>query len=636
MKKHFIIGTAGHVDHGKSTLIKALTGIETDRLKEEQKRGITIELGFAWLDLPDGGKAGIVDVPGHERFVHHMLAGAGGVDLALLVVAADEGVMPQTREHLEILKLLDIPRGMIVLTKTDLVEPDWLDLAEEDIRAAVQGSVFAEAPIFRVSAYTGAGIEELRQAIFAELARLPEKDVSLPFREAIDRVFTMGGFGTVITGTAISGKVTRGDTLMLYPSEKEVRVRTVQVHDEEQESAWAGQRTALNLAGVSREEVARGEVLAKPGSMDPSLLVEARVQVSQLSPFSLKTGSSVHFHYGSAETLARVRLYGEKELAAGESGLVRFSFESPIALKYGDPYVIRFLSPLMTIGGGHILDPAPQNLKIHEDEWPDAMRAAASKEPGERLLYAIDNASPHFLPVDMAFRRSGTDLLPEEGRKALLQGLEKDGKIYFLKDKVWLSTTFLNKLAQRCQQVLARFHEKEPFKSGMRREALRTSLLSDVRLDYSDRILEFLGERGTLLLKENGLVALPDFSLELSPEQIRAEDAIEATYKAAGLAPADASEIISQYPKKLVPEALISHLIDTGRLVRLDSELNLAAAVFAQAKEDAIALIREQGSLKLADFRDHLGTSRKFAIAILDALDRANITRLVGEERVLL
>ena len=297
--KHIIIGTAGHVDHGKSCLIKALTGIDPDRLKEEKKRGITIELGFAWLDLPDGGKAGIVDVPGHERFVHNMLAGAGGVDLALLIVAADEGVMPQTREHLDILQLLEVKQGILVVTKKDLVDPDWLELAEEDIREEVKGTFLEKAPLFAVSSYTGEGIDELRQEIFHQIEGLSGKDDEAPMRQAIDRVFTMGGFGTVVTGTMLEGQVHVGNTLTLYPENEDVRVRSIQVHGEDKEAAYAGQRAAINLAQVSRQDVERGNVLAAPGSMDVSSLLDVRIDMLKDSPYELKNKSRVHFHHGA-------------------------------------------------------------------------------------------------------------------------------------------------------------------------------------------------------------------------------------------------------------------------------------------------------------------------------------------------
>lgn len=633
--KHVIIGTAGHVDHGKSSLIKVLTGLETDRLKEEQKRGITIELGFAYLDLPNGSKAGIIDVPGHERFVHNMLAGAGGIDLALLVIAADEGVMPQTEEHLEILRLLDIKHGLIALTKTDLADPDWIDLVEETVKEEVQGTFFEHSPIHRVSAYTGEGVDELRQAIFKAIEELPEKDPALPFREPIDRVFSVEGFGTVITGTVFEGTVMPGDKLMVYPQEQEVRVRTVQVHDEKQEAAYAGQRTAINLAQVSADEIKSGEILAAPNSLDLSQNLDVRVRISDKSPFTIKNRSRLHFHYGSAEAICQIRLLGKEELLAGEEALARLNFQEDVVLKYGDPFVLRFFSPTVTVGGGHVLDPSPRTMRIKDGPWQERLEQLVYASPQERLLAAIDTGSPYFASLDQALRRSGLASQPKHNQDQAVEELLSKEDIYKLADTVYVSTNFIEDMAKSSDRILSKYHQENPLKSGLRRESMRTSLLPEVRIDYTDKILDLL-IKADLIKEQNGLISLTDFSLDLSDDQKALQDKIVADYLAAGFSPPDDDEIIAKYPGKEPVNGLLSNLIDVGRLIRLDDKINIHPEYLEKAKKFAIEKIQAEGSLKLADFRDYIDSSRKYALAILDYFDRIKLTRMQGDVRILL
>lgn len=633
--KHIIIGTAGHVDHGKTSLIKALTGRQTDRLQEEQKRGITIDLGFAWLDLPDGGKAGIVDVPGHERFVHNMLAGAGGIDLALLVVAADEGVMPQTAEHLAILDLLDIKQGLIVMTKIDLVDPDWLDLAEETVREAVAGTIFDQAPLFRASAYTGEGIGDIREALFQLVADLPEKNPELAFREPIDRVFSVEGFGTVITGTIFEGRVKPGDRLMVYPQGQEVRVRSVQVHEKDVAEAFAGQRTAVNLAQISRDQLARGQVLASPHSLEVSQILDVEIRVPANSPFAIKDRSRLHFHYGAAEVLCQVRLLGAESLEAGERGLARLNFQDDVCLKYRDPFVLRFFSPVVTVGGGHVLDPCPRTFRIKEEAWQARLQELQQADEPSRLLLALDSGSPHFDPLTKALNRTGLDQVEPARLEQICQELVAKELAFPLTGQIYLSTAFLHKLGRSCQHILEAFHQAQPLKGGMRREALRTTLLPDVKLDYTDKILDYLLSQ-KLIKEEAGLLALPDFNFSLTPQQEKIQEQMLAQYLAAGFSPPENADLLAPFSKQARAEDLLSNLIDRGDLVRLDDKLNLHPQYLEEAKAYVVAHIQEQGSLKLADFRDHINSSRKYAVAILDYFDRIKLTRMKGEVRILL
>lgn len=633
--KHIIIGTAGHVDHGKSSLIKVLTGLEPDRLKEEKKRGITIDLGFAWLTLPDGSKAGIVDVPGHEDFVNNMLAGAGGIDLALLVIAADEGVMPQTEEHLEILKLLQIKRGLIVITKTDLVDQEWLDLVEEDIREQVADSFLADSPIFKVSSYTGEGIEDLRQGLFSIIEQLPEKDPHLPFREPIDRVFIIEGFGTVITGTVLSGKVKLADNLMLYPQEKKVRVRNIQVHEQNVPEAVAGQRTAINLAQVTQDDVERGEILAAAGSLDPSLILDVFVHISDKSNFTVKNRSQLHFHYGAAALTCQIRLFDRDELLPGEATVARLNFEKKVALKYGDPFVLRFFSPLTTVGGGFVLDPCPQTYKVKNKSWPVELEKILHGDDADRLYHAINSGSPHFAEIDQAWRRSGLDLLPQADRAALLSDLLHARRIFQIHPSLFISDHFLQQMEEKSLRILQTYHQKNPLKQGVKRESLRTGILPEAKIAYTDKILDLLVAQASLEEK-SGVLQLPHFKVELSADQVAIQEKIVNTYQKAGFTPPDTEEILKSYASKEDTLALIGNLIDNQQLIRLNDQINIHPMYMEQAKDFIVKTITSEGSLKLADFRDHINSSRKYAVAILDYFDSIKLTRLQGDVRKLI
>ena len=632
--KHSIIGTAGHVDHGKTLLIKALTGIDTDRLKEEQKRGITIDLGFAWLDLPDGVKAGIVDVPGHEKFINNMLAGAGGIDLVLLIVAADEGVMPQTREHLDILRLLDIPKGIVVVTKKDLVDPEWLDLVQEDIRTACKGTFLENAPLLTVSAYTGEGISELRDLIYETLASLSGKRSDLPFRQPIDRVFTMEGFGTVITGTIIAGQVKVGDKVMLYPDQSEVRVRNIQIHGEDSKIGLAGQRAAINLAAIARDEVLRGEVLASPNSLISTDKLDVRIDVLPSSPYIIKTGSKLHLHIGSKETIARIRLFESGDLKAGESGYARLNLDDKVAVDYGDRFILRFFSPLHTVGGGLVLDPAPLTARINASEWADRMGQLDEGDPKQRLLLAIDSGSPFFAKLPMALIRSGLNRLQEDERKKAVERLEQGQLIYLLRDQVVISSDFLADISKIALRTLDRYHTDNPLSPGIKREELRTRVLPETKIEYSDSMLTLMLEQKMLVEKE-GIISLPNFTIKMTSAQQDAEQDLLRIYFDQGFSPEDTKVILDRFDKKLDPESLLLGLINKGELHRLTAQIVMHRKHIERAEEIVLSVLKAKGELKLSDFRDTIATSRKYAVAILDYFDRMNLTRLRGDVRIL-
>ncbi|MBR0441630.1 MAG: selenocysteine-specific translation elongation factor, partial [Firmicutes bacterium] len=434
--RNVIIGTAGHVDHGKTCLIQALTGKNTDRLKEEQQRGITIELGFADMTAPDGTDIGIIDVPGHEKFIRNMLAGIGGIDIVLLVVAADEGVMPQTVEHLDIMRLLDIKRGIIVITKADLADEDWLELVEDDIRTACAGSFLENAPAVRVSSYTGQGIEELRSMIFDMIKTLEDRNTDPGLlRIPVDRVFTIAGFGTVITGTLTQGQIRQGQEVMIYPSGITARVRNLQVHNNMVETAYAGQRTAVNLTGIKKEEINRGDVVAAKNSITPGKLLDVRLDLLADSNRTIKSGDRVHFYYGASETLCKVSLLGVELLGPGETCYAQLFFDEDVSIKKGDHYVIRYYSPVETIGGGIVLDASPKKHRKKDTGVIEALRIRESGDETAVLEQALKDSCRDYISTAQLAKQVG---MSEQDASEKLARIEAEGRAVKLPNGVYL------------------------------------------------------------------------------------------------------------------------------------------------------------------------------------------------------
>lgn len=629
---NIIIGTAGHIDHGKTSLIQALTGIDTDRLKEEKKRGITIELGFAYLDLPGGGRAGIIDVPGHERFVKNMLAGAGGIDMALLVIAADDGVMPQTREHLGILRLLGIEAGLIALTKTDLVEEDWLELVMEDVRKEVSGTFLQDAPILPVSAYTGAGLDALRQALYALSTRVSLKNTAAPFRLPVDRVFTMDGFGTVVTGTLIEGALRDGDEVELYPSRLRARARKLQVHASSVDTAYAGQRVAVNLAGLKKDEVRRGDTLAAINSMEPSMMLDVRLHILEDSARIIENGTRLHFYHGANVALAKLILLAHSQLGPGEEGYAQLRFTEQVAAKAGDRFVLRFYSPIETVGGGVVLD---ANAQKHRRNQPRVLTALRVREQGtgrERLLQAISDGAMRFLPFKEAQARCG---LPPEACEAELAALLQEGSVTLLQEGVYVDAATLEKLRARAASALQEYHAQNPLQAGMKRDELRARLAPGQRPPIGDKLIALFLEEG--LLRESGQrVALAGFEIAYSEADKALRAAAEDMYRKGGYAPPDVTELLSRYPKeKAALKQVLEAMLAEGLLIMGSRETYFHAATVQDAEARLRAFLSEHGEITLADFRDLIGASRKYALALLDHFDRMHITKKVGDSRKL-
>ena len=631
----FVIGTAGHVDHGKSTLVQALTGIKADRLREEQLREMTIDLGFAWVTLPSGRDVSLVDVPGHEDFIKNMLAGVGGIDLALLVVAADEAVMPQTREHLAILDLMRIPRGVVALTKADLIEdPDWLDLVVEEVREAIAHSTLANAPIVPVSAVSGQGLEQLLTTIDRLLDEAkPRPDLGLP-RMPIDRVFSIAGFGTVVTGTLTGGHLDIGDTVAIVPGDRVARIRGLQSHKTQVQRATPGMRVAANLTGVNVDDLSRGQVITSPGTLSPTTLVDVYLQVIRDAPWPVSHSMSVEFFTGAASSGGRVRLLERDKLEAGEEGWAQVQLFDPIAVARRDRFVIRMPSPSATLGGGEIVDAHP--VRRHRRNDTAVIRRLHALYEGDAagtLLALLNQGTP--LAAAEVVRRSQ---LEEEAAESALRELLVTGEVLTLSDRPegqplarWsgqlISRQDWDSVLERASLLLAQFHAAQPLRAGMSREEFRSRL--GLVSEWGNALIERAQHEGRLELVGD-VVALPGHRVELSTEQEEKIDRLMDLFHAAPYTPPGWNEV-----EAAVGADLAQYLVESGRLVRLGEAVVFEADVI----EDMVARLRQAvgsgGTFTVAQARDIFGTSRKYIVAFLEELDRRRITRRLGDERVL-
>ncbi len=625
-----VIGTAGHVDHGKSTLVQALTGINPDRLREEQEREMTIDLGFAWLTLPNGEQVGIVDVPGHRDFIENMLAGVGGIDAALFVIAADEGVMPQTREHLAILDLLRIPGGVVALTKVDLIDdPDWLELVQADVSEALQGSVLDGAPIIPVSARTGQGLQELVAALQDVLARTPPRPDRGRPRLWVDRVFTVGGFGTVVTGTLVDGHLEIGQEVEILPRGLRARIRGLQTHKTKIQRAVPGSRVAINLSGVAKQDLARGDLVTIPGWLRSTTLVDVRLDYLPDAPFPLKHNVQVKFFCGSAETVARIRLLGTETLAPGESGWAQLELDDPLPLVRGDRFIIRFPSPAVTVGGGEVVDATPgRKHRRFRPEVIARLETLARGTPAEVLLQTLERRGP--MTVRELLEASGlgeaaSDALAEllsTGEAVTVDVAPDPAPSRLVASRGWWSAT-----TARMRDELAAYHARYPLRPGMSREELRSALRLDPRT-FNGFMARAAAD--SLVVDEGATVRLPEHEIRFTPQQRQAVDDLLARFRAAPYATPSVKEAAA-----LVGEEVLNVLLSRGDLVQVSPEVLFLRATYEEMLERIRDHIRQQGSITLAQVRDLFQTSRKYAQALLEHLDAVGITRRVGDERVL-
>ena len=623
-----VIGTAGHVDHGKSTLVKALTGIDTDRLAEEKEREMTIDLGFAWLELEVGShteEVGIVDVPGHRDFIENMLAGIGGIDVALLVVAADEGVMPQTREHLAILDLLEVPLGVIALTKVDLVQDEeWLDLVTLDLLETVAGTCLEDAPVVSVSAKTGAGIEELRRQLSSQLSAAQPGGVSTRPRLPIDRVFTLPGFGTVVTGTLLGGSFRVGDTVEVQPagSRLQGRIRGLQSHKTQREVVHSGSRVAVNISGISAEDIERGNVLAAPGVVRGSILIDVAYRHLPDAGFPLKHNAEVKIFVGAAETIARTRVLGEGDIKPGASGWLQLVLQEPLAVLPGDRFILRRPSPGATIGGGRILDPHPgRRHRRFRPEVISRLQTLAEGTPAERLLETLSRNQP--LTAPELVRQSGMESAAME---ATLATLIEQGEVHHLGDYL-LTTTYRELLLERMQAVLTTYHQSYPLRGGIPREELRSRLALESA--FFNLLLQIAEASGTIAA-DGSVVRLPDHEIRFSPSQQQAIDALMARFEESKVNSPSVKDA-----RDAVGNEVYEALLELGELKQLNEEVVYRSHDYEHLVEQIVTLGLQNETINIGQVRDMLDTSRKYAIALLEHLDQQRITRRSGDDRTL-
>jgi selenocysteine-specific elongation factor len=631
MNRHVVVGTAGHIDHGKTSLVKALTGIDTDRLPEEKARGITIDLGFAFLEEPGGLTIEIVDVPGHERFVKNMLAGVGGIDLAMLVIAADEGVMPQTREHLAICSLLRIRTGLVALTKTDLVEPDWLELVRDDVATLVRSTFLEGAPIVPASAKTGAGLPELRQALRRLAEAVPERAVDQLARLPIDRVFTVKGFGTVVTGTLAAGRVAVDDRVEVYPKGVEAKVRGLQTHGHPVAEARAGQRTAVNLQGVERAALERGDVLAHAGTLVAAVLVDGTLELLPDAPHGLKTRTRVRFHAGTSEIMARVLLLDRAELAPGETAFARFRLEAPLVALPGDRFVVRSYSPIVTIGGGTLLDVDPPRFKRKAPALVAHLTLLQTGGPEVVLEEHVRHVGAAGVRLSAL---SGRVPFGPERLRGLLDALVAAGHVLVVDRDWFLHPESGRRLRALVVGALEAFHRAHPLRPGMSREELRgRSGGADERVFAA--LLAALETEG-VVKSERDKVRLAAHEVRLTPEQQRVVDQIEQEFLRAEAAPPSPDEALGRAGVRGDEEhELFQVLVQSGRLLRVKESLFFHARALDAIQQKLVAMLRERKEIGPADIKDLLGISRKYAIPLLEFFDQRRVTTRVGERRVL-
>ena len=633
--KSIIVGTAGHIDHGKTALVRALTGVDADRLPEEKRRGITIDIGFADLDLGDV-RVGFVDVPGHERFVKNMLAGAHGIDAVALVIAADEGVMPQTREHFDICRLLAVRKGLVVLTKKDLVDEELLQLVRSETEELVAGSFLDGAPIIAVSSRTGEGIEVLREALREIGLEVASRSADFVTRLPIDRAFTMRGFGAVVTGTLIAGEIAEGDELELLPAATRVRVRGVQVHGSPVPQASAGQRTAINLGGVEVAAIERGMVLAPSERLRPTQAIDASVQLLEHAPRPLRSRQRVRVHLGAAEVLARVRVLADGgEIKPGQSGVVQLRTEAPIVGALGDRFILRSYSPQVTIGGGLILDAFPPR---HRSRDVAAVRARLDVllkgDRAQQLAVFVAGADRHGLRRgDLAARTGWRDeVIDTAAKRALADGAIVDA------EGVWLSRERFNELKRLVLNEVAAHHQHEPLLRGLAKEILRERLFAHAPIELFRGVLANLEKEGGLVA-EKEIVRLPEHTRELSNEDSGLRDRLEKVYRDAGLAAPSLTEALERAGAAAQQgRKILQLLIDSGLLVKVHGEMFFHRA----ALDELIKRVREHGAkqtdraIDVAAFKELAGISRKYAIPLLEYLDRQRVTRREGDRRIVL
>lgn len=627
-----VIGTAGHVDHGKSTLVQALTGIHPDRLKEEQEREMTIDLGFAWTTLPDGEEVGIIDVPGHRDFIENMLAGVGGIDAALFVIAADEGVMPQTREHLAILDLLQIQTGIIALTKVDLVrEQDWLELVEDEIRSVIAGTILEHAPLVRVSARTGSGLSQLVNELQQLLSeRPPRLDLGRP-RLPVDRVFTISGFGTVVTGTLSDGILKVGDDLEILPGGVRGRVRSLQSHKQKTETAVPGSRTAVNISGVTVEQIKRGDVVTQPGKYTPTRRVDVQFRLLPDVSQPVEHNLQVKFFVGAAEVIARLRLLGQDTIQPGEEGWLQLELNDPVVVVRGDRYILRRPSPAETLGGGIIVDSHPKSRhKRFDQDLIARLEALSEGAPEDLLCQALATSGVasvreliSITHLETTTATAALNELLESDRICLLEPVVEPAALG--QDSLIISKAYLETLTEAALQVVQGYHRNQPLRLGMPREELKSRLRISARV--FTLLLRIWLERGELM-ERGPLVLFPGHTVRFSETQQRLVGRLMQQFEASPFSPPSVKECIQQ-----VGEEIYSALLDLDRLVQIAPDVVFASRDYKGMRSRVEEYLQAHETITVAQARDMFATSRKYVLALLEHLDSSGLTARDGDVR---
>ena len=631
--KNIIVGTAGHIDHGKTELVKALTGVDTDRLKEEKERGITIDLGFAEM-REDEMRLAFVDVPGHERFVKNMLAGAGGIDMVLLVVAADESIKPQTREHFDICRLLKIKKGLIAITKVDLVEEEILELIRMEIKDFVQESFLQDAPVIATSIKSGRGIEELKEELFNIAGQIEPKESSGFFRLPIDRCFSMKGFGTVVTGTLISGILQQDDEVAVLPKGLSSRLRGLQVFNQRTQKALAGQRTAVNLQGIEVSQISRGDVLVPHDTFRTSRLLDVRLYLLPGCPRPLKDFARVRFHHGTSEIMARTHLLGDKAISPGSQGFVQLVLEKPTLCLPGDHFIIRSYSPISTIGGGIILDNLPLRHRGRAAEVVELLRILEKMEPELSIVAFSQRKGIKGIEERELIARLG---LKSTILSNIANKLAEEDKMKIISSQPLrlISSSTFYPLCEEALSEIGRYHKKTPFKKGIPKEELKAKVFKQADQGVMNFALDWLKSQGKISLHQEK-IGLKEYKIELSAEEQKIEDELEKIFIKGGFSPPDLEEALNKCkspPDKV--EMIFNFLIDQGVLIKISSNYVIHRKILEELKRNLKEFVAKKEMISVPEFKELTKTTRKFAIPLLEYLDQKKITRREGDKRII-
>ena len=622
--KHIIVGTAGHIDHGKTTLIKALTGVNTDRLGEEQKRGISIELGFSHFDLSEEERIGIIDVPGHEKFLKNMLAGVAGMDMVMLIVSADEGVMPQTREHLDILDMIGQKKGMVVITKIDNVDEDFLMLVEDDIRESIQGTFLEDAPFVMVDSLSKKGFDHLIETIKILAEEVEGRNENAPARMFIDRLFTVKGFGSVVTGTLVEGTINIDDEMLLYPDETRVKVRGIQVHGQQASTAYAGQRVAINVAGVDKEKIERGDTLAAPGTMTPTMMIDCKVKILPEASKDVEHWDRIRLYHGAREILGRIVPLEGKTIARGQESYAQIRLEENFACKAGDRIILRAYSPMETIGGGMILDANPSKHSHADDSMIESFRVKEAGEPKDIVESYLMQAKDFVDHKEIIEKLS----VSEKELVEIKNNLQEEGKILAMGNHL-IHMKNMENLADKAVQLLDSYHEQNSLKKGISREEFKSRMKISLRTKDYDMLIEELTKMKPIV-EDKAILKKADFEITYSPEQEKIKRDILDRLKKEGLEPS----LVKDYIDTPTKQTVMDGLMEQDLIVRVSDELIYDKKTMEKLTEEVKEILKSQNEISMNDIRDRYNLSRKFSIALLEYYDRIKITRRVGDKRL--